>query len=159
MKKAQWIAVALTGVVVVLLLIAPKHSGKFEDKEAQAETTPPNTEYRIDSALALINGAQPMQGILLLRSIAEEEPGNFRAQYNLGRFSAQTGQWEKVIERFEIVQKIDPEFVETSYWMGKANFNLGNQVEAKENLEQFVSSEQENSELLNDAHTMLNQIK
>lgn len=159
MKKAQWIAVALTGVVIVLLLVAPKHSGKFEDKEAQAETTPPDVEYRIDSALALINGEQPMQGILLLRSIADEEPGNFRAQYNLGQFSAQTGQWEKVLERFEIVQKIDPSFGESNYWMGLAHFNLGNQSEAKKSLEQFVSNKEENIELINDAQTMLNQIK
>lgn len=159
MKKPQWIALVLTGVVVVLIILAPNHSGKFNDAEMQAENTPPNLEYKIDSALRIIASEAPMQGILLLRSVAEEDPSNFRAQYHLGRFSAQTGQWEKVIERFEIVKKIDPEFVETEYWFGLANFNLGNAEQANSYLESFISKEQENSQLINEAETMLNQFK
>lgn len=159
MKKPQWIALVLTGVVVVLIILAPNHSGKFNDAEMQAENTPPDSEYKIDSALRIIASEAPMQGILLLRSVAEEDPSNFRAQYHLGRFSAQTGQWEKVIERFEMVKKIDPEFVETEYWMGLANFNLGNAAQAKSYLESFISKEKENSQLINEAETMLNQFK
>ena len=159
MKKPQWIALALTGVVVVLILIAPNHTGKFEDAEMQAKTTPPDIEFKIDSALRIIASEQPMQGILLLRSVAEEDPFNFRAQYNLGKFSAQTGQWEKVIERFEKVQEIDPEFAETDFWLGLANFNLQRPTEAKSYLESFVSREKENDPLLSEAETMLNQLK
>jgi lipopolysaccharide biosynthesis regulator YciM len=159
MKKPQWIALALTGVVVVLIILAPNHSGKFNDAEMQAENTPPDLEYKIDSALSIIASEAPMQGILLLRSVAEEDPSNFRAQYHLGRFSAQTGHWEKVIERFEMVKKIDPEFVETEYWMGLANFNLGKTEQAKSYLESYISKEKENSQLINDAETMLNQFK
>ena len=158
MKKAQWIALALTGVLIVLILLAPHHSGKFEDEEAQAQNTPPDIEFKIDSALRIIASDQPMQGILLLRSVAEENPSNFRAQYQLGKFSAQTGQWEKVIERFEKVRMIDSEFVEADFWFGLAYFNLQDVVKAKSFLEHYKSREKENTQLLDEVETMLNQI-
>jgi len=100
-----------------------------------------------------------MQGILFLRSIAEEHPENFRAQYHLGRFSVQTGQWEKVIDRFTAVQSIDPNFVESYFWIGSAHFNLGQKELAKASLKRFVESEKDNTQLITEAETMLNQIK
>lgn len=99
-----------------------------------------------------------MQGILLLRSIADEHPENFRAQYHLGKFSAQTGQWEKVVERFEIVKQIDPQFTESDYWLGVAKLQLGQTELAKAHLERFVASDKNNIQLKEEAETMLNQI-
>lgn len=156
LKSQHWIAIGLTLVLVVLLLLAPHHSGKFESEADLSDV--PTVENEIDSALFLINGEQPMQGILMLRSIAEEHPENFRAQYHLGRFSAQTGQWQKVIERFEIVKKIDPEFAESEYWIGLANLQLGNTEIAKTTLERFLEKSKENSELEAEAQKMLNNL-
>ena len=158
-KVKHWIAVASTLGIVVLLLFAPHHTGKFDSEEAVVEAEQvPDVEYRIDSALKIIQGAAPMQGILLLREVADENPGNFRAQYHLGRFSAQTGQWEKVIERFDAVKRIDPQFVEANYWLGLANFQLGNSEKALTFLEEFLSKEKDNIELISDAQTMFNQL-
>lgn len=158
-KARHWLILALTGVVIVLLLLAPHHSGKFEGENAMADQNePPTTEFEIDSALQLISGAQPMQGILMLRDIAAEHPENFRAQYHLGRFSAQTGQWEKVIERFNIVQQIDPEFIEAEYWLGIASMNLGQTEVARTHLNTFVSNDQNNPQLRVDAERMLSEI-
>ena len=93
----QIIAIVLSVGLVVLLIFAPRHQGDVvvDAAEATQDNEPPTVENQIDSALAIIAGEAPMQGILLLRQIAEENPTNFRAQFNLGRFSAQTGQWEK----------------------------------------------------------------
>ena len=127
-------------------------------EEMSDNNEPPSVENQIDSALAMIGSQAPMQGILFLRQIAEENPSNFRAQLNLGRFSAQTGQWEKVVERFEKVQSIDAEFTESNYWLGLAKFNLARSVEAKAHFEAFLDSEKDNEELRNEAQIMLNQI-
>lgn len=160
MKKQHYIAFGATLVLIVLLFFAPRHSGgDLTSAEEMAESKePPVVENQIDSALAMIASEAPMQGILFLRQIAEENPSNFRAQLNLGRFSAQTGQWEKVIERFEIVQSIDPEFAEANYWLGLAKFNLGNTAQAKAHFEAFLEKEEDNEELRNEAQIMLNQI-
>lgn len=159
-KTGHWILVALTGAIIVLLLLAPHHGDTvLEEGDAPAaQNEPPTVENEIDSALVMIASEAPMQGILKLRSIAEANPGNFRAQYHLGRFSAQTGQWEKVLERFEQVERIDPGFEEVHYWKGMAYFNLGELQKAKTHLTQYVEGEENNPQLSNEAETMLNQI-
>ena len=162
LKTGHWAPLALTLVVIVLLLLAPTKRDR-SDATAELDNTemsgPPRVENDIDSALEIISGEAPMQGILLLRKIADEHPENFRAQYNLGRFSAQTGQWDKVVERMEMVQRIDPDFVECEYWLGMAKFQLGQTPEAKIHLERYVASDQNNEQLKNEAVTTLNQIK
>jgi len=147
-------------VLIVLLFFAPRHSGGMltSAEEMSENNEPPSVENQIDSALAMIGSEAPMQGILFLRQIAEENPSNFRAQLNLGRFSAQTGQWEKVVERFEKIQSIDAEFAESNYWLGLAKFNLDRSAEAKAHFEAFLDSEKDNEELKNEAQIMLNQI-
>ena len=147
-------------MLIVLLFFAPRHSGGMltSAEEMSENNEPPSVENQIDSALAMIGSEAPMQGILFLRQIAEENPSNFRAQLNLGRFSAQTGQWEKVVERFEKAQSIDAEFAESNYWLGLAKFNLARSAEAKAHFEAFLDSEKDNEELRNEAQIMLNQI-
>jgi cytochrome c-type biogenesis protein CcmH/NrfG len=41
-----------------------------------------------------------MQTILKLKGLADEEPENVEAQYHLGLFSWQTGQYDKAMDRF-----------------------------------------------------------
>tara|TARA_B100000902_G_scaffold360608_1_gene377437 strand:+ start:480 stop:968 length:489 start_codon:yes stop_codon:yes gene_type:complete len=160
LKRGHWVLLSLTGLVIVLLILAPKTPpSSFLDERKSEMENPPSVENDIDSALAMIQSEAPMQGILFLRSIAEEHPTNFRAQYHLGRFSAQTGQWEKVIDRFTAVQSIDPNFLESYFWIGSAHFNLGQKGLAKANLKRFVNSEKDNTQLIIEAEKLLNQIK
>lgn len=160
LKRGHWVLLSLTGLVIVLLILAPNTplTSSLDDRKSDMGN-PPTVENDIDSALAMIQSKAPMQGILFLRSIAEEHPENFRAQYHLGRFSVQTGQWEKVIDRFTAVQSIDPNFVESYFWIGSAHFNLGQKELAKASLKRFVESEKDNTQLITEAETMLNQIK
>lgn len=160
LKRGHWVLLSLTGLVIVLLILAPNTplTSSLDDRKSDMGN-PPTVENDIDSALAMIQSEAPMQGILFLRSIAEEHPENFRAQYHLGRFSVQTGQWEKVIDRFTAVQSIDPNFVEPYFWIGSAHFNLGQKELAKASLKRFVESEKDNTQLITEAETMLNQIK
>ena len=102
LKTGHWILIGLTGAIVVLLFLAPHQpSSDGLSSESSQMSEPPTVENDIDSALAIIASEAPMQGILLLRKITEENPTNFRAQYNMGKFSAQTSQWDKVIERLK----------------------------------------------------------
>lgn len=159
LKTGHWSLLTLTLAVIVLLLLAPTKPEPGEDALSSDEMpAPPDTENRIDSALEIIASDAPMQGILLLRSIADEHPENFRAQYHMGRFSAQTGQWDKCIERMEQVQRIDPEFAEANYWLGLSYMQLGKAREAKKFLEEFLEKDRNNEDLRMEVQTMLNQI-
>lgn len=160
LKTGHWALLALSGAVVVLLLLAPHHAEKAVAASGSANVTgnPPTVESAIDSALAIIASEAPMQGILRLREIATQHPENFRAQYHLGRFSVQTAQWDKAIERFETVKQIDPGFAEADYWLGLAKLQLGQKELAKAHLQQFVAGEKDNIQLKQEAETLLHQI-
>ncbi|MBW0163886.1 MAG: hypothetical protein HYI21_09915 [Sediminibacterium sp. Gen4] len=51
----------------------------------------------------------PMQGILKIREVVEKDPGNVFGQMMLGLGSKKSGQYDKAIERFLNVLKVDPE--------------------------------------------------
>ena len=83
LKRGHWVLLSLTGLVIVLLILAPNTplTSSLDDRKSDMGN-PPTVENDIDSALAMIQSEAPMQGILFLRSIAEEHPENFRAQYH-----------------------------------------------------------------------------
>lgn len=94
------LAVVLIGTLAVLPKLPP--SAQVAAQEMRANP-------RLAEALAKIeNGATPMEGILMLRTLAEEEPDNLEAQLYLAKFSVQSGQFDKAIERFKRVTEIDP---------------------------------------------------
>lgn len=51
----------------------------------------------------------PMQGIMKIREVVEKNPGNVFGQMMLGLGSKKSGQYDKAIERFLNVLKVDPE--------------------------------------------------
>ncbi len=56
--------------------------------------------------------ANPMEGILMIREVAERDPSNMYAQYMLGMGGLMSGQLDRAIERFETVLGGEPENVE-----------------------------------------------
>ena len=118
---------------------------------AQIETTiDPSTPHeelsKIDQAVQLVKeGQQPMQGILMLRDILEDEPNNIRVHYHLGEFSMQSGQYEKAEMRFKKVLELDSfgEYTHARFWLGNTYAAQGRYGEAIVELEQY-------KELVND---------
>ena len=88
---------------------APKPPTAEEISMADIGTDP------VDIAVAKVNGENPMEGILELRTLAEETPPNLDAVMWLGRFSVQSGQLDKARERFDQVIDAQPDRVE-AYW-------------------------------------------
>ena len=77
------------------------------------------------AAVEKVRGANPMEGILELKALAEAEPPNVDAVIELGRFSIQSGQLDKAKERF--VQAIDlaPERAEPLVQLGMLELDGG----------------------------------
>lgn len=152
-KGRVWV-ISFSVVLVVVLLWLPRHGSA--PHQIPSENLPPDTEFRIDSALGMIAGSEPMPGILLLRSIAEEHPENFRAQFHLGMFSVQTGQWQKAYDRFRIAQKIDASNPEVLYWIGVCAAELKLLDEAKANLGAYIESSNSDQLKRDKADSILN---
>jgi FimV-like protein len=71
----------------------------------------PTLEEQVQEALSNIqNGESPealMKGVLQMRSLADANPENADLQWHMGKFSMQTGQYEKAVSRFEKVISLD----------------------------------------------------
>ena len=82
-------------------------------------------------AMTFIESSSPMQGIMMLRKILEEEPQNQKALYNMGLLSIRSNQFDKGVERFEALVKAYPESLEGNYYLGVCYFETGNLPKAK----------------------------
>jgi cytochrome c-type biogenesis protein CcmH/NrfG len=59
-----------------------------------------------------------MQGIMMLREIAESDPSHVKSQLNLGLLSVQSKQFDKALARFEKVLQLNPNHIEAAYYKG-----------------------------------------
>lgn len=119
--KPQWLALAGAAVIVVLLVLVPRTpSGK---REEAAAITP--SKAKTMEAVALVQGQDPMRGIMMLREILEQEPDNAEAHWHLGLFSVQSGQMAKALERFKKVRDLDAEgFPDVWFYLGRTYATL-----------------------------------
>lgn len=132
--KPQLLALAGAAVAVVLLLMVPRTpSGK--QSEAPAVTP---AKVRMMEAVTLVNGSDPMRGIMMLRQIVEEEPDNAEAHWHLGLFSVQSGQLDKALERFKKVRDLDAEgFPDVWYYLGRTYATMDSIDQAISCLERY----------------------
>lgn len=131
LQLAVLIGAALIGVLIFFL---PHQSSEVQTSVAAVGS---DENRMIDSAVALVNGADPMAGIMLLREVLKENPENSRAQFQMGVFSMRSQQYSKAVERFSKVLEIDPDAHEAMLLLGHAHANSGNREEAIKNFETY----------------------
>ena len=76
------------------------------------------------------NPEETMKGILMLKSIADKDSTNMKAQLVLGIGGLKSGQFEKAIPRFEKVVKAEPNNVEAVTFLADAYGAVGRKEEA-----------------------------
>ncbi len=79
-----------------------------------------------------------MQGVVLLREVAEADPLNSDAQLRLGRFALMSGQQDKAIERFEAVLSRDSLNLPARIVLAQTLTNSGNIGAAKDVLRKGI---------------------
>lgn len=141
-QSARVVAVSIAVLLFVLLLFVPR-SPTLKSQTASAETR--TVDQNVQDALRLMEGEDPMGGILKLREILEKDPENIDASWSLGMASMQTGQFEKAVSRFEHVIAHDDEgkYFEVRLFLGQAHEKLNHVPEAIENYNRFLESENE----------------
>ena len=80
----------------------------------------------VEQALTLIEGANPMEGVFMLRDIVENNPQDTEALYYLGVLSNQTGQHENAAKRFNQLITIDSSDKRAYLQLVITNYQLGN---------------------------------
>jgi tetratricopeptide (TPR) repeat protein len=165
-------------LVVVLLALAPRTpSGQAEKNATSARVSEdPNSgstpkaegagaamvssDPKVSSILnELAAGGPPMQVILKLKDLADKEPNNVEAQYHLGLFSWQTGQYDKAMDRFRRTIALDPKGYPDAYaYLGQAYISLDSNDKAITALETYKTLVTDTA-LINGADRIIEQIK
>jgi tetratricopeptide (TPR) repeat protein len=167
--RPQWLMLGAAALVTVLLVAAPRTpKGAAEANGTRAATErmdPSNAEAlspdpKVAAILAELNsGAPPMPIILKLRQLAEQEPDNVEAQWHLGLFSWQTGQYDKAMQRFRRVIALDPTGHPEAYaWMGRAYGSLDSIDQAIASYERYRSLVN-GPELIHTVDSLIEQLK
>ena len=117
LKKGQIaLLVAGAGVFAAVLLLERKPSSSANAAIAEVEAfNADETLSPVDQAVALVNGPNPMEGVMKLRELAESDPPNVEAVVWLGIFSVQSGQIDKARERFTQVLGLEPGHFEATF--------------------------------------------
>jgi tetratricopeptide (TPR) repeat protein len=89
-------------------------------------------EAKAGLANVIINGqvGMPMQGIKLLREVTRVDSLNVTANMALGKFSIQSGQYNKAVKYFNIVLKRENENIDALMLLGNALAVTGEKKEA-----------------------------
>jgi Tfp pilus assembly protein PilF len=140
LKKPQVLALAGALVVIVLLVMAPRTPA---GKETTVTAMDP-TKAKTAEAVALVNGQDPMRGIMMLREILEEDPNNVEAHWHLGLFSVQSQQYDKALERFKKVIELEPEnFPDAWFYLGRTYATLDSNAQAIASLRKYKTLTQD----------------
>lgn len=160
LTRKHWMMITGAVLVVVLLAMAPRTPSNAAAANAAEATSArvsedPNSgstptadgpregmtskDPKVSAILSeLAAGGPPMQVILKLKGLADEEPENVEAQYHLGMFSWQTGQYDKAMERFKNTIKLDPKGYPDAYaYLGQAYASLDSADKAIATLETY----------------------
>lgn len=125
--------------------------------EAAIKLDPENEDAKIELGLALIEcriPGQSMQGIFKIREVAEANPRNLEALFHLGKFSIDTGQFDKAEQRFRQILEAAPDNADAKYQLGLVVRQLGKTAEFQ-SLMSEVAQQDENPELAQAAQAAL----
>ena len=124
-KSLQLLIITLSIGLIYFIYQLP--TSVIENKNSKEEI---QKAVSVEQALSLIEGANPMEGIFMLRDIVENNPKDTEALYYLGVLSNQTGQYKNAVERFNQLITIDSSDKRAYLQLGISNYNLGNKEKA-----------------------------
>jgi len=118
--------VALGAALIAFVLWMPRQpesAASIEPISAAEGAVDPTDEVAI--AVEKVSGPNPMEGVLELRALAEQENPNVEAVVWLGVFGIQSGQLDKARERFSEALMLEPGHVEATWQLAMLDMEEG----------------------------------
>jgi tetratricopeptide (TPR) repeat protein len=106
---------------------------------------PEDLDLKSKMAMTFVASPNPMQGILMLREVLAKDANHELAIYNLGVLSVQSGQYQKAVDRFTQLAKVNPTNAKAYFYLGVCYKELGDAVKAKINFEKVKNLEKDPS--------------
>jgi tetratricopeptide (TPR) repeat protein len=100
--------------------------------ERSLKLNPTNDSSKVGLGAVYIYGGitMPMQGITMVKEVADRDSTNIYAQMTLGTASLMSGKTEKAIDHFKKVAGLQPENIEAVFRVASIYEQLGNKSEA-----------------------------
>lgn len=143
-------------VLLIVLYLAPRTPA------LSASGNDPDIDQQVAEALELVtNSPNPMQGIVTLREIANEHPDHITAQWYLGLFSLETGQFDKAEARLLKVIELDEEglFPEAHVLMGGIHSRRGDYENALSSMQKGLDLVQDDTARANEVRELMQQLR
>jgi tetratricopeptide (TPR) repeat protein len=110
---------------------------------------PNNKKHLMDKATVLVeSGINPMEGIGLLRKMEESDSANVELLIRLGRFSIQSGQYEKAILRLNKAIQLDSLRLDAHLYIADAYREMNNIPNSLKHLKYFAAKTKNEEEKL-----------
>jgi tetratricopeptide (TPR) repeat protein len=102
--------------------------------ERSLKINPANDSSKVNLGAVYLYGglSTPMEGIRLIKEVADKDSTNIHAQMTLGEASLVSGQLEKANERFQTVARQDPGNLEAIFRIAETYEQMGNKDAAVE---------------------------
>ena len=102
--------------------------------ERSLKLSPDNDSSRVGLGAVHVFGGvgTPMEGISMIKTVADKDSANIYAQMTLGMASLMSGQLEKAKDRFKTVARIQPDNLEAIFRTAETAERTGNNAEAVE---------------------------
>ena len=136
MKRTWILAITLVGIIMSMVLVFPNVSKEFSDKNTNQNIL----DTKVRSAVKMIESGEgnPMEAIFALREVVEVDSNHRDAQFYLGQFSIMSGQWNKAIDRFKKVLRINSSDEYAIESLAIARFQKGEKNGAVEDLKNYL---------------------
>lgn len=136
MKRSGILAITLVGIIMSMVLLFPNVSKEFSDKNTNQNIL----DTKVRSAVKMIESGEgnPMEAIFALREVVEVDSNHRDAQFYLGQFSIMSGQWNKAIDRFKKVLRINSSDEYAIESLAIARFQKGEKNGAVEDLKNYL---------------------
>ncbi len=118
------------------------YTGTIIGFEKALRFNPENLSAKTDLGAAIVEssailGNPPMRGITLLREVIMKDSNNIEANLQLGLFSVNSRQFEKAIERFKRILRIDSTHIDVFVYLGNTYLSVGDTPKAIECFENY----------------------
>ena len=126
LTSGQIILLITAVVATAVIVLSDRQPSSSLEKAEYVEETITEDDVKIEKALEIINGGgQPMEGILMLKELADSDDPNIDAVFLLGQLSVQSGQLEKAVERYSQVLEIQPGHIDATWELAMLNMKMG----------------------------------
>jgi tetratricopeptide (TPR) repeat protein len=100
--------------------------------ERSLKINPANDSNQVNLGAVYLYGglASPMEGVAMIRKVAEKDSTNVHAIMTLGEASLFSGQLEKAIERYKTAVRLQPGNLEAIFRVAEIYERMGNKTEA-----------------------------